>query len=109
MYWAINISSNILIGIGSTVVAATMFEFISAQSPHSMKGLLLGTYLAIAGVHQFFSSILLVPFSFESDELQSDGQHAPCIGCLFGYLVLLCVIALLGFILFLVAAKWYRY
>ena len=107
MHWAVNIPSSVLIGIGSTVVTATIFEFISAQSPYSMKGLLLGTHFAITGVYQFFSFIALVPFT--SRKLQSDGLYPPHIGCLFGYLLLLCLIAFAGLVFFSVAAKWYKY
>ena len=107
MHWAVNIPSSVLTGIGSTVVTVTIFEFISAQSPHSMKGLLLGTHFAITGVYQFFSSIALVPFT--SHKLWSDGLHSPHIGCLFGYLLLLCLVAFAGLMLFLVAARWYKY
>ena len=40
MHWAVNIPTNFQSGIGSTLVTATIFEFISAQSPLSrMKGL----------------------------------------------------------------------
>ena len=107
MHWAVNIPSNTLIGIGSTILIVTVFEFISAQSPHSMKGLLLGTHFAITGVYQFLSSVLLVPFTLH--EVQSGGPHPSHIGCMFGYFLLLCLISFADLILFSVAAKWYKY
>ena len=107
MHWAVNIPSNTLIGIGSAILTVTVFEFISAQSPHSMKGLLLGTHFAITGVYQFLSSVLLIPFT--SHKVQSGGPHPPRIGCMFGYFLLLCLIAFADLILFSVAAKWYKY
>ena len=107
MHWAVNIPSNMLIGIGSTTVTVTIFEFISAQSPYSMKGLLLGTHFAITGVYQFLSSVLLVPFTLHRPE--SGGLHPPPIGCMFGYFLLLCLIAFADLILFSAAAKWYQY
>ena len=85
-------------------MTVTLFEFISAQSPHSMKGLLLGTYYAINGLFQFVSSIALVLFTSNNFLLIPSK-----FGCLFGYLLVTCVIAIVGFILFLVAAKWYKY
>ena len=81
-----------LIGVGSTIrLSVTIIEFISAQSPYSMKGLLFGTYFAIIDVYQFISSTLLVPFT--SRKLQSDGVHPPHKGCLFSLLLLRCLIA----------------
>ena len=107
VHWAAFIPSNVLIGIGPTLVTVTIFEFISAQSPHSMKGLLLGTYYAITGVYQCISSVALVPFI--SDDFQNKVQHPPHTGCLFGYSVFVCITALIGLVLFIVAARWYRY
>ena len=104
MHWSVYIPSNVLIGIGPTLVTVTIFEFISAQSPHSMKGLLLGTYYAISGVSQFISSIALVPFT-----LNNILSLPSKLGCLFGYLLFTCAIAIIGFFLFLVVAKWYKY
>ena len=69
MHWAVNIPTNILFGIGPTLVTATVFEFISDQSPHSMKGLFLGTYYAISGVYQIVSSLVLLPLVITGDDL----------------------------------------
>ena len=104
MHWSVYIPTNVLIGIGPTLVTVTIFEFISAQSPHSMKGLLLGTYYAIVGIYQFISSILLLPFSSQKFWIISSST-----GCLFGYLLFTTVIGVIGFILFLMAARWYKY
>ena len=72
-----------------------------------MKGLLLGTHFAIKGAYQFISSVALVPFT--SYKLQDSEQHSLHTGCLFGYLLYVCVIALIGLILFSVAARKYKY
>ena len=107
MHWAVYIPVNLLCGVGPTLVTVTLFEFISAQSPHSMKGLLVGTYFAISGVYQFFSSVLLMPFS--SYGVWAGGHYPPRTGCLFGYFVCTLLIALIGLILFFIAARWYVY
>ena len=104
MHWAVNIPTNFLFGIGSTLVTATIFEFISAQSPQSMKGLLLGTYYALTGIFQFITFLSLVPFI--SDRFL---QHYGQTGCLFGYLVTICVLTFIGLVVFAVAATKYRY
>ena len=47
MHWAVLIAPNILLGIGPPIVVATIFEFISAQSPSSMIGFLLESSLQL--------------------------------------------------------------
>ena len=102
--WAVFILCNFFVGIGSPLVTVTVFEFISAQSPHSMKGLILGMYYFITGVYQFISSVAIVPFSV----LHVESGISSYVGCLFGYILLICVIGTIGFVLFLFASRWYK-
>ena len=46
MHWSVLIPLSILLGIGQLIVTTSTLEFISAQSPHSMKGLLVGIIFA---------------------------------------------------------------
>ena len=103
--WATYVPSNILISIGPTLVTVTIFEFISAQSPHSMKGFLLGTYFGISGFYRFVSSCILIPFSW--DNVWASGDYPPHTGCAFGYFIVICTIALIGVVLYLIAAQRY--
>ena len=41
MHWSVMIPSVILLAVGPTLLTATVFEFVSAESPHSMKRFLL--------------------------------------------------------------------
>ena len=50
MHWSVLIPPSLFLSIGPLLVTATTLEFISAQSPHSMKGLLVGIFFAIQGV-----------------------------------------------------------
>ena len=79
-------------------------ELISAQSPYPMKGLILGMYYFIIGVYQSISSVAIVLFSVLRGELGISSY----VGCLFGYLLLICVIGTIGYVLFLFASRWYR-
>ena len=65
MHWAVLLPPNLLLGIGPLLVIATTLEFISAQSPQSMKGLLVGVFFAIRGLFQFFNSIVIIPLSLK--------------------------------------------
>ena len=42
--------TNVLYGIAAPLISITVYEFISAQSPHTMKGLLLGVFYAFKGL-----------------------------------------------------------
>ena len=44
---------------GGMLFYIAIFEFICAQSPHSMKGLLIGTYYAIKGVFQLVGVLVI--------------------------------------------------
>ena len=110
MHWAVLIPPNLLLGIGPPVVIATIFEFISAQSPYSMKGFHIGVFFAIRGVFQLFSSLVLFPFF--SDRIWSEGYmktNPPVTNCGFGYLLTISVVAMVGLFLFVVVAKRYKY
>lgn len=106
MHWSVLIPFDLLIGIGPTLVTVTMLEFISAQSPRSMKGLLFGLFFAIRGIFQLVTSIILTPFA--SMEVWS-GMHPSNVSCLSRYLLLTCIISLLGVILFLIVGRKYKY
>ena len=110
MHWAVLILPNVLLGIGPLIVTATIFEFISAQSPHSMKGLLIGVFFAIKGVFQVISSVMLFPFS--ADSIWARGhmsEHPPVINCGFSYFFFTFVVALIGIVLFSIVVKRYKY
>ena len=63
MHWAVLFPPIVPFGIDSPIAIATVFKFISAQSPSSMKGFLIGVFFAIRGIFQLFSSLVFFPFS----------------------------------------------
>lgn len=73
-------------------------EFICAQSPHSMKGVLVGLSYAINGVFHLVGTLLILPFS---------GLSLP--SCGFGYYSMNVVIGVIAFVVFLWVGKQYRY
>ena len=110
LHWAALLLPGILIGVGKPLVMATSFEFISAQSPSSMKGLLVGVLFCIRAVYQLVSGLALIPFSSESLwDSEHMREHPPVTNCGFGYLLFTCVVALIGLILLLVVARRYKY
>ena len=107
LHWAVLLPPNFLLGIGPPIVMITVLEFISAQSPQSMKGLLIGVFFAIKGTFQLISTIVLFLFSTNTIWVR---KHVTAVtNCGFGYLLFTCVAALVGLILFSVVAKRYKY
>ena len=86
--------SNMLIYIGS-------FEFICSQSPHSMKGMLIGLWYAIKGLFQLMATLLTLPFSL------SWPYSFP--SCGFCYYFINIAIGLLTLITYACIARGYKY
>ena len=109
--WVVNILPAFLMEVAVGVVITTTFEFISAQSPHSMKGVLIGIFYAFRGTFSFLGTISVLPFSlsviWSSDYMKT---HMPVItNCGFGYLLLSCTVGVISLVLFCVVAKRYKY
>ena len=110
MHWSVLISPSLFLGVGPLILMTATLEFISAQSPQSMKGLLIGLFFAIRGFFQFLNSIITVPFSLKHPWASGEMlEHPPVTNCGFVYLLFTCVVGLIGLILFSVAAKKYKY
>ena len=52
----------ILYGLSLMLIYPALYEFICAQSPHSMKGLLIGLSFNVRGLFELLASLLLMPF-----------------------------------------------
>ena len=110
MHWAVLIPPYIFLGIGTLMVIATTLEFISAQSPQFMKGLLIGVFFAIRGLFQFLNSIIIIPLSLKQPWASREMiEHPPVTNCGFVYLALTSVTGLISLILFSLVAKRYKY
>ena len=110
MHWSVLIPPSLFFGVGPLILMTATLEFISAQSPQSMKGLLIGLFFAIRGLFQFLNSIIIIPFSLKHPWASGEMlEHPPVTNCGFIYLLFTCVVGLIGLILFSVAAKKYKY
>ena len=110
LHWSVLIPPNLFLGIGPLIVIATTYEFISAQSPQSMKGLLIGVFFAIRGLFHFLNSIVILLFSFKNPWARGEMSiHPPVTNCGFFYLLFTCIMGLAGLILFSITAKKYKY
>ena len=110
LHWGFHIIPNLLIGFSPVLITTSALEFISAQSPHSMKGLLVGVFFAIKGLFQLSSAILLLPFSLPHSWNDGKFRNDPrALNCDFGYFLIVSILAIIGLVLFSVAAKRYQY
>ena len=105
MHWSTTIPPSILFNFGFVLIQATALEFISAQSPHSMKGFLIGVFFAIKGLFQFIGAAAVVPFA-----LPSIWDHVNALtNCGFGYYLFTLVVALIGVAVFSIVVRRYKY
>ena len=105
MHWSVVIPPSILLNLGFLLLQSTAVEFISAQSPHSMKGLLIGVFFAIKGLFQFISAAAVVPFA-----IPKIWNHITTVpNCGFGYYLFTIVVGLIGLVVFFVVVRNYKY
>ena len=110
MHWAVLIVPSLFLKIGSLLIIATTLEFISAQSPHSMKGVLIGIFFSIRGLFQLLNSITIIPLSLKRPwAVGKMIEDLPLTNCGFVYLLLTFMVGLTGLIMFSLAAKRYTY
>ena len=95
---------NMLNGIASPLIKITVLEFISAQSPHTMKGLLLGVFYAFRGLFITLGCVVTVPFAQE----KLWGDHRGIFDCGFYYYLSNSVLGVIMLVVFLMAARRYR-
>ena len=104
MHWYVLIPPSVFLGIGPLVVIATTIEFISAQSPHSMKSLLIGVFFAIQGFSKLAGYLITVPLFTMPYWKDKSG-----ISCGSVYLLIISIVGLVGLISFSVVAMRYKY
>ena len=88
---------------GYVIFYIAIYEFLCAQSPHSMKGLLIGTLFAIRGIFQLLGALVII-FPFLDWRLSSSFPS-----CSFAYYLTNIVFAIVGFAAFVYVAKNYKY
>lgn len=93
-----------LSALSHMLIYTAVFEFVCSQSPHSMKGLLIGLLYAIKGLYQLFSAILLAPYL----GLEYSNQ-SPKPSCGVYYYGMNIVIGAVAVLVYMWVAKRYRY
>ena len=89
-----------LTAVAYILIYGGVFEFICAQSPHSMKGVLIGIFFAVKGFFHLIGVLgILLPFCF--------WQTSPRAGLV--YFLVNIVISVVSVVFFIVTARRYRY
>ena len=97
---------NVFAGIGLPIINVAILEFISAQSPHTMKGLLLGVFYTIRGFFMLLGCLVIFPFTSRALDWSQTSLYLEC-----GFLYYI-INALLGVVFIVVAIaanRWYKY
>ena len=89
-----------LSALSHMLIYTAVFEFICSQSPHSMKGLLIGVLYAIRGLYQLVATLLVLPFALPT-------THP--ISCGFWYYLMNIVIGVVALLVYMCVAKRYRF
>ena len=96
---AVLLPQRFLYGLSVIFIYPALYEFICAQSPHSMKGLLIGFSFAISGVFQFLASLPLLPFMFSRLSLPSCGME---------YYMVTMVVGVVGLAVYVYVVRKYK-
>ena len=98
-YWIL--LPQFLYGVAYVSLSIATFEFIIAQSPYNMKGLIIGLFYSINGLATLIACLLVIPFSYG---FTSDTS----LGCGFWYLSILLVFAVFQLTTYTTIAKRYK-
>ena len=110
IYPTLNINHNFLTiqyslnAVGCMLLYIAVYEFICAQSPHAMKGLVIGTFFAIKGVFQLLGVVITyVPLGFGWKIVRIFPS------CGFVYYLINAIIVFIGIVAYTCVARQYQY
>ena len=98
---------NLLNSVAIPLIQVTILEFISAQSPHTMKGLLLGIFYAVRGLFIILGALSIFPF--DQSQIWKRSRHFELFNCGFYYYLVNSTLGFIGLLVFWRVARWYQY
>ena len=102
-YLWIGIVLGIVIGIELATLYTALFEFLCAQTPYTMKGLIIGLSFASAqGLLSAFSGATLTTWA------HAWSQPVSYPTCAFWFYLFIILVTVVGLGLFCIVAKWYK-
>ena len=101
-YLWVGISLGFIIGIELTTLVAALFEFVCAQTPYTMKGLIFGLALSAEGL-----TFALTGATFTT-WIHAWSQPVTYPTCAFWFYLFIIVVTVVGLVMFGIVAKWYK-
>ena len=100
----------VIISIGEMFVFISTLEYICAQAPYSMQGLMIGIFYCIYGIFIALMGVVLVAFSLGFREYQyiSNSSGKLQLSCGTWYMITIILISGFGTVLYILVSKWYK-
>ena len=98
------VAFNVLSSLFQMLYFIAGYEFICAQSPYSMKGLLFGCYYSMRGIFLVLADFWYIGWKYSRTEENSVTYPS----CGFWYYLFTTVMGAVGLVLFCLVAKWYN-
>ena len=98
----IGIPLGVVSGIELATLVAALFEFSCAQTPYTMKGLIIGLALSAVALSSVLSGATLTVW------VRAWSQPVTYPTCAFWFYLFIIVVTVVGLVMFGVVAKWYK-
>ena len=96
------ISQHVLSALYNMLIDIAMFEFITSQSPYTMKGLLIGVLFSLRILAQALGIVIMIPFS-------TSWKTSYPLSCGSGFYITNISIGVITFIIYVLVAKNYKH
>ena len=101
-YFWIDIPLGVVAGTQVVTIFISLFEFVYAQTPFSMKGLIIGLSCSVLGVSTALTGATLTTWT----HTWSPPVTYPT--CAFWFYLFIIVVTVVGLVMFGIVAKWYK-
>ena len=101
-YFWVGIPLSIIVGIELPILVVSLFEFICAQTPYNMKGLIIGLSFSVISLVQALMGVSLIPW------VLAWPQSPTYPTCAFWFYLFVILVTVVGLVIFCIVAKWYK-
>jgi len=101
-YFWVSIPLSVIVGIELLILYVSLFEFVYAQAPYNMKGLIIGFSLSAIALAQALMSVTLITWVH--------GWLWPPTypTCAFWFYLFVILVTVVSLVMFCIVAKWYK-
>ena len=101
-YFWVGIPLSIIIGIELLTLFVSLFEFICAQTPYDMKGLIVGLGFCAVALSETLVGVSLIPWVLAWPQPQTYPT------CAFWFYLFVILVTVVSLVIFCIVAKWYK-